>query len=327
MSLKQIARHLRRNQTEEETELWRSLRGRRFAGFKFRRQHTVGDRILDFYCADAKLAVELDGVQHGLLEGIQRDETREKYLAEQGIETVRFWNHQWRENREGCLLAIWDALQRLTGCVRIMKNAGEQQFIPPSVDKIKLLDKTNPSPRPSPRLGGERESASPSAINLLCPACGLCCNGVLFADVELQKGDNAGRLIDLGMSLKKKGMKRAFVQPCRCFDGKLCRIYADRPKRCATFECGLLKRVQAGEMPASAALKRIADAKKLAEKVRRLLRQLGDRDEQLALTKRYSRVMSQPIDLAAGEDTGEARGELMLAVNDLMHVLQREFLK
>jgi len=61
--------------------------------------------------------------------------------------------------------------------------------------------------------------------------------------------------------------------------------------------------------------------------VRRLLRQLGDRDEQLALTKRYSRVMSQPIDMSASEDTGEARGELMLAVNDLMQALQRDFLK
>ena len=166
-----------------------------------------------------------------------------------------------------------------------------------------------------------------NSIEQLCPNCGLCCNGVLFADVELQKGDNAGRLIDLGMALKKKGMKRAFVQPCRCFEGKLCRIYADRPKRCATFECGLLKRVQSGEMSAPAALKRISDTKKLVEKVRRLLRRLGDNDEQLALTKRYSRMMSQPIDLSADEDTGEARGELMLAVNELMHVLQHDFLK
>jgi Fe-S-cluster containining protein len=165
------------------------------------------------------------------------------------------------------------------------------------------------------------------AVSKLCPNCGLCCNGVLFADVELQKGDNAGRLIDLGMALKKKGMKRAFAQPCRCFDGKLCRIYADRPKRCAMFECGLLKRVQSGAMPAPAALKGIADAKKLVEKVRRLLRRLGDKAEQLALTKRYSRMMSRPIDLSIDDDTGEARGELMLAVNDLMRVLQREFLK
>ena len=145
--------------------------------------------------------------------------------------------------------------------------------------------------------------------------------------MELQKGDDAGRLIDVGISLKKKGVKRAFAQPCRCFDGKLCRIYDDRPKRCRTFDCGLLKRVQSGEMPAPAALKRIADAKKLVEEVRRLLRRLGDDDELLALTKRYSRMMAKPIDLSADEDSGEARGELMLAVNDLMHVLQREFLK
>jgi Fe-S-cluster containining protein len=165
------------------------------------------------------------------------------------------------------------------------------------------------------------------AISQLCPNCGLCCNGVLFADVELQKGDNAGRLIVLGMALKKKGMKRAFVQPCQCFDGKLCRIYNDRPKRCATFECGLLKRVQSGEMSLPAALNGIADTKKLVENVRRLLRRLGDKDEQLALTKRYSRMMAKPIDLSIDDDTGESRGELMMAVNDLMHVLQREFLK
>jgi very-short-patch-repair endonuclease len=110
VSFKQIARQLRHNQTDEEKELWRALRGRRFAGFKFRRQHSIGDRILDFYCADAKLAVEIDGIQHGLPEGIQRDEKHEQFLAEQGIETIRFWNRQWRENRQGCLLAIWDAL-------------------------------------------------------------------------------------------------------------------------------------------------------------------------------------------------------------------------
>lgn len=171
------------------------------------------------------------------------------------------------------------------------------------------------------------KSVSTDAVALLCPNCGLCCNGVLFADVELQRGEDAGRLIELGMALKKKGMKRAFVQPCRCFDGRLCQIYGDRPKRCRTFECGLLKRVQAGEMTASAALKRIAGAKKLVEKVRGSLHRLGDDDEQLALTKRYSRMMAQPIDLSVGDEASDARGELMLAVNDLMHVLQREFLK
>ena len=146
VSLKQIARELRRNQTDEEKELWLALRGRRFAGFKFRRQHEVGESVLDFYCADAKLAVELDGFQHGLPAEVQRDNVREKVLAEQGIETLRFWNHQWRINHNGCLLEIWNAVQRRTGCVRIMANAEEQKFIPPDLKEIKFGKKTNPSP-------------------------------------------------------------------------------------------------------------------------------------------------------------------------------------
>ena len=138
MSYTQIARQLRRNQTNEEKELWRALRGRRFAGFKFRRQHAIGEHVLDFYCADAKLDIELDGFQHGLPEGFQRDETREKLLAQQGIETLRFWNHQWRQNREGCLLEIWNAVQRRTGCVQLMEDVEKQRFVPPDIKNMKF---------------------------------------------------------------------------------------------------------------------------------------------------------------------------------------------
>src|ERR1017187_2031103 len=101
------------------------------------------------------------------------------------------------------------------------------------------------------------------AISQLCPNCGLCCNGVLFADVELRKGDDAQRLAEFGLSLEKKGRQQAFAQPCACFDGKLCRIYGERPKRCRTFECGLLKRVQTGDLGADAALQTIAEAQRL----------------------------------------------------------------
>jgi very-short-patch-repair endonuclease len=135
------ARQLRRNQTDEEKQLWRALRGHRFAGFKFRRQHPIGIYTLDFYCANAKLDIELDGFQHGLPEGIQQDQAREKFLLEQGIETLRFWNHQWNKNREGCLLEIWNAVQRRTGCVRIMRNEEEQRFIPPDLAKVKFMGK------------------------------------------------------------------------------------------------------------------------------------------------------------------------------------------
>src|ERR1035441_8546815 len=96
------------------------------------------------------------------------------------------------------------------------------------------------------------------SVDQLCPNCGLCCDSTLFADVELRAGDDPQRLAKLGLTIEKKGKnKLAFAQPCACFDGKLCGIYHDRPKRCRLFECGLLKRVDAGEMTPGAALKKI----------------------------------------------------------------------
>ena len=154
MSSIQTAHQLRRNQTDEEKELWGALRSHRFAGFKFRRQHPAGIYILDFYCAAARLDVELDGFQHGLPEQMQHDEARSAFLKEQDIEELRFWNHEWQRNREGCLLAIWDALQRRTGCVQVMKHAEEQRFVPPNEKILKRRTVTNPSPRPSPHLAG-----------------------------------------------------------------------------------------------------------------------------------------------------------------------------
>src|SRR6185503_18389777 len=126
-----IARRLRRDQTNEEKELWRALKAGRFAGFKFRRQHPKGTRFLDFYCPMARLSVELDGFQHGLPQHIQRDEERAKFLAAEGIEELRFWNHQWRKNREGVLLEIWESLQRRSGCVQVMRKEENNRYMPP----------------------------------------------------------------------------------------------------------------------------------------------------------------------------------------------------
>src|SRR5215475_4326621 len=112
------ARRLRRDQTDEEKQLWHALKAGRFAGFKFRRQHPIGKYFLDFYCPRARLSVELDGFQHGTPEQIQRDEERAGFLAAEKIEELRFWNHQWRQNREGVLLEILTALHRRTGCIK-----------------------------------------------------------------------------------------------------------------------------------------------------------------------------------------------------------------
>jgi hypothetical protein len=165
-----------------------------------------------------------------------------------------------------------------------------------------------------------------NCVDQLCPNCGLCCDSTLFADVELRAGDDARRLQELGLTLfQKTKTKTAFSQPCACFDGKFCTIYADRPKRCRLFECGLLKRVQAGEMTSDAALKKIAVAKKQAEEVRDLLRSLGQRDEHMALSHRYADAMSAAVDLS-DETAVERHGQLMMAVNDLMERLEKDFL-
>ena len=83
-----LARQLRRDMSLPERLLWQRLRARK-AGFKFRRQHPVGSYVTDLYCAAAKLAIEIDGVAHDFGDRPSRDETRDAFLARQGIEVVR----------------------------------------------------------------------------------------------------------------------------------------------------------------------------------------------------------------------------------------------
>ncbi len=169
--------------------------------------------------------------------------------------------------------------------------------------------------------------SQPTAVDQLCPNCGLCCDSTLFSDVELRAGDDPGRLKKLGLMVHQKTKTRlAFGQPCACFDGRLCNIYADRPRRCRLFECGLLKRVNAGEMTVRAALKRISEVRRDANVVHDLLRQSGQQDEQMAMTHRYAEAMRAPMDMA-DEEGVERHGELMLAVNALMERLERDFLR
>jgi very-short-patch-repair endonuclease len=83
------ARALRRAPTLPEGLLWQVLR-QRPSGLKFRRQHPVGPYIADFYCAAAKLVVEVDGESHGMGEQPRHDEVRDRWLREQGLRVFRF---------------------------------------------------------------------------------------------------------------------------------------------------------------------------------------------------------------------------------------------
>lgn len=163
-------------------------------------------------------------------------------------------------------------------------------------------------------------------VSQLCPNCGLCCNGVLFGDVELQRRDDPERLAALGMSTFRKGKKQCFNQPCACYDGKWCEIYSERPQRCRVFECKLLKQVGAEGMSTADALRRIIEARKQADMVRKLVRGLGHTDEGVPLNRRYAAMVAQPIDLTADDCHVERRSELMLAVGKLVKLLERDFL-
>jgi len=99
-------RELRSRLTPEESFLWTFLQHRQLAGRKFRRQHSVGPYILDFYCPAEKLAVELDGSTHDHEAAQAYDAKRETFLSKLGIRTVRFQNSEVRKNIEGVLIAI-----------------------------------------------------------------------------------------------------------------------------------------------------------------------------------------------------------------------------
>ena len=125
------SRKRRREQTAEERELWKVLRAGRFAGFKFRREHPIGRYSLDFYCPAARLSIELDGSHHGFPEQQQHDLARCEFLQSQDIHELRFWNHQWRTNRDGVLMEIWRHLHERSGCVKVLRKVENHRYVPP----------------------------------------------------------------------------------------------------------------------------------------------------------------------------------------------------
>ncbi|HEX8513762.1 MAG TPA: endonuclease domain-containing protein [Allosphingosinicella sp.] len=100
------SRRLRRRMSLPEILLWRELR-QRPGGLKFRRQHPTGPYTLDFYCNDARLAIELDGEAHGRGDRPEKDAARDAWLAEAGIETIRIPAVEVMHDLEGVLRGIF----------------------------------------------------------------------------------------------------------------------------------------------------------------------------------------------------------------------------
>ena len=96
--LKSRRKELRNNSTPAEKQLWRLLQQSNLGGYKFRRQHSVGTYILDFYCPEEKLAIELDGDSHFIDEAMAYDHERTAYLTSLDIRVLRFLNTDVYDN-------------------------------------------------------------------------------------------------------------------------------------------------------------------------------------------------------------------------------------
>jgi len=102
------ARQLRRDQTLAETKLWLALRSHQLENIHFRRQHPIGNYIVDFCAPQAKLIIELDGGQH--LEQQEYDAERTEFLESKGYRVLRFWNRDVLNNLDGVMIMILDAV-------------------------------------------------------------------------------------------------------------------------------------------------------------------------------------------------------------------------
>jgi very-short-patch-repair endonuclease len=108
-SLIEKAKELRQNMTPSEQILWRYLRAGRLQRYHFRRQQIIHPYIVDFYCHEVALAVEVDGGVH--LEQQDYDHNRDEFLQNIGLRVLRFTNHEVAQNLDGVLTAILDACQ------------------------------------------------------------------------------------------------------------------------------------------------------------------------------------------------------------------------
>jgi very-short-patch-repair endonuclease len=141
MSVKQ-AQALRKRATRAEKRLWSRLRGRQLANLKFRRQHPIGSRTVDFFCDEAKIAIELDGSGHRRHFGETSDLDKEIELYEKGVRILRFRNNAVLSNIDDVLNAIIHAID------------SEKSLWPPQrsreIGHRNEMNRSRPSPQSSP---------------------------------------------------------------------------------------------------------------------------------------------------------------------------------
>jgi Fe-S-cluster containining protein len=166
----------------------------------------------------------------------------------------------------------------------------------------------------------------PSLTDTLCMRCGLCCDGSLFADVELAGPTEAAGLEVMGLEIEEDDAGRGLlVQPCGALQGKRCGIYAHRPECCRTFECRLLQDVRRGAVGAARAGEIIAEALQRIGRVRELAVELGQRDGRLPLKERCAEALALAEEAANPALNGK-RAELEAEMSAVEGLIRKRFL-
>jgi very-short-patch-repair endonuclease len=105
-----LARNLRSQEPPAERLLWNHLNAKQLDGLKFRRQHTIGNYIIDFVCPAKMLIIEIDGGHHNELITENADTQRTKALKALGYQVIRFWNNDVLQNIDGVVFKIRECL-------------------------------------------------------------------------------------------------------------------------------------------------------------------------------------------------------------------------
>ena len=164
----------------------------------------------------------------------------------------------------------------------------------------------------------------PRLTETLCTRCGLCCDGTLFAEVELSGRGEATQLEAMGLDLDSDGAAESLPLPCAALRGTRCSVYVHRPHVCRTFECRLLKDVRAGQVTVDEALVSISDAHERLAHLRALLAGMGQRASRLPLRERIAEALAR----APSPDPAKQarRDELGMAMEAVEESIRATFL-
>ena len=167
----------------------------------------------------------------------------------------------------------------------------------------------------------------PTVTDALCTRCGLCCDGSLFADVELASSEESTALEVMGLEIEDddENDDRLLVQPCGALKGRRCSIYPHRPDCCRGFECRLLQEVKRGITGVERAKEKIAEALKRIGRVKELAAEFGTGEARLPLKEHCAEALAHS-ELAANPAMKQKRVELQVAMASVERLIQTTFL-